>query len=611
MVEPVTVAMAGTAATKVLSNVMDDLYSFLKNKASFEIKKSNVERKMPALLQKMTDVRLVKTLWQIEYPVDVETFYCDSYLLIPSKIRENTKRRKVVNTSSLGSKRNFVIKGIAGQGKSILLRHLLVKELETGQRIPVFIEFRRIQKNEKIIDHINRFLDILEFPTDIEFFRHLLKSGKFVFFLDGFDEIPETDVTRLLNEIEFLASLSKDSQFIISTRPGTSIEMSSHFNLVSLDNLVGDEYIKFIKKLAPSSQYAKTLINAIKSHSSNISELLCTPLLITLLIISYKSYQTLPGQLSDFYESIFQILLQRHDGTKPGFIRPRLCSINDHQYREIFDVFCYKSKAASSMVFNYNQVYDLIQSALSITKLNEDVDCFLKDIKNVTCLLLEEGTQYRFIHKSVQEYYSASFIRTLPDNLVRVFYDACLNISLFKNWRQELLFLSEIDKYRYIKHFLIPHFESLLAIDPDVDLLAGPPSLTKSLMLSMLSYIEFGFTKNSYPIPVTFSRTTSASILAYETSVYKLFDPYIHDIFSERFNIDDIFDEKRKSLDEEDGEGEYKITAKEIIGNYEVPSIFETITNYLIKYYYERWLEAKDYITNRESNSLLIPMIIE
>ena len=65
MVEPVT-AMAGVAATKAFSNVVDDLYNFLKSKAEYTINKSNVTRKLPTLFSHMQNVRLVKTLWQVD-----------------------------------------------------------------------------------------------------------------------------------------------------------------------------------------------------------------------------------------------------------------------------------------------------------------------------------------------------------------------------------------------------------------------------------------------------------------------------------------------------------------------------------------------------------------
>ena len=101
--------------SKALSNVIDDLYTYLKSQASIRIKKADIRRRLPFLSDYIDGVRLVKTLWQIDKPVDVESFYCDSHVLLQT--RGKTAHRKKINfVSDLNSKGNFVIQGIAGQG---------------------------------------------------------------------------------------------------------------------------------------------------------------------------------------------------------------------------------------------------------------------------------------------------------------------------------------------------------------------------------------------------------------------------------------------------------------------------------------------------------------
>ena len=484
MVDPTTAAF---------SNVVDDLYNFLKSKAKYTLNKRNVTRKLPTLFSRMQNVRLVKTLWQFDTAVDVESFYCDSHVITPQTKGRQGLRLRIDKVSDFGQVGNILVKGIAGQGKSIFLRHLCIKEFESGKRIPIFIELRRILKNETIFDHISRYLDILDLPIDANLFKVLLQSGKFVFFLDGFDEIQEEHKQRTLNELENLSSYSGNSQFIITTRPNTSIEMSPAFDVFTLDDLIGKEYKTVINKLAGSHSYANTLIKAISANADEVLPLLSTPLLITLLIISYKSYPTLPEKLSGFYDSIFFVLLRRHDGTKPGFIRPRRCKINDNQYREIFDTLCFESKKSGKHFFDYRVMCELIKKSIERMNLIEDADCYLKDIIDVTCLILHEGNEYRFIHKSVQEYYAASFIKNRPDNLCKNFYTACMS-DLFTSatWGQELGFLSEIDKYRYSKYYLLPLCRKWLNVDNDNDLINGCPSTTNELIKHTVGLFVIG-----------------------------------------------------------------------------------------------------------------------
>lgn len=454
---------------KALSNVIDDLYSYLKSQALIRIKRADIQRKLPALCDYIENVRLVKTLWQIDKAVDVESFYCDSHVVLRRTRGKKTYRKRIDFVADLNSHDNFVIQGIAGQGKSILLRHLFVNQTLVGTHIPIFIELRRIQSNETLLTHISRFLRILDLPSDDALTQILLKSGKFMFFLDGFDEIPHDQMPSILNELEYLTSISRSCQFIVTSRLNSPVAMSPLFNVVLLDDLRGNEYQKVIRKLSDTKKYAGAVIARVRAQEPGVSELLCTPLLVTLLLVSYKSYQAIPIQLSDFYESIFMNLLQRHDGTKPAFSRPRKCSLNDNQYRHVFDAFCFESKKQDSKVFEYQQIYSFADKAMSLLDINEDVDAYIQDIKNITCLLLEESNQYRFIHGTVQEYYSASFIRSLPEPSALKFYQACLDPHKAYHWSQELAFLTDIDSYRHTKYFLLPLCSSSMGYEQEVD----------------------------------------------------------------------------------------------------------------------------------------------
>ena len=483
---------------KALSNVIDDLYTYLKTKASIKIRKADVKRKLPLLSDHMQSVRLVKTLWQIDKAVDVESFYCDSHVLVRTR-RGKLRRTKINTASDLGSDPNFVIQGIAGQGKSILLRHMLVNQAALGTHIPVFLELRRIQAGETLLTHISRFLQTLDLPAESRTIQALLTSGKFMFFLDGFDEIADSHVISILNELEHLASISHDCRFIVTSRPNSPVTMSPSFTVVSLDNLRANEYQKLVRKLSDDPIHANAIITAIRARATNISGLLCTPLLVTLLLMAYKSYQTIPIQLSDFYESVFISLLQRHDGTKPAFTRSRRCSLNDNQYRRVFDAFCFESKRQRTTLFTYQQIYSSVEQAMTRLGIKENPDSYINDIRSITCLLLEESHEYRFIHNTVQEYYAASFIRNLPEPSAMRFYNACQDYHTAVTWSQELRFLSEIDKYRYTKYLVLLKCSRAMGYDHQVDHpFVHPPETSLERTRSILGPWALIFTRDEH-----------------------------------------------------------------------------------------------------------------
>jgi hypothetical protein len=611
----------------MLNHVIDDLYDLIKDEVGKQVKKSIIIAKLPSLFNKIDSVRKVKTLWQLDTAVDVETFYCDSHLVFRKKGKTKETRKRIDTISDIDTKCNIVIKGIAGQGKSILLRHLCAREFEAGKRIPIFIELRRIQNNETLLEHINRFLDILEIPINQQLFKLLSKSGKFIFFFDGFDEIQEENRPRIINELEYLVSCAPDSQFIVSTRPNTAVEMSPYFSIYTLDDLEGNEYKKVIQKLAGSTEYAKNLIKTIEFRGSDIFGLLCTPLLVTLLLISYKSYQSLPEQLSDFYESIFIILLQRHDGTKAGFVRPRRCLINDNQYRRVFDAFCYQSKRQQNNPLDYDKVYRLIQEAMEITNIKDDPECYLKDIREVTCLLLHEGTEYRFIHKSVQEYYSASFIRSRPDTNAIKFYEACLDYKVYKNWQQELLFLSEIDKYRYNKYYWIPLCTRWLGVESALELKDGLPPLTRERLIMLLGSFALSFEKKKYSGINTVFWGFLDQVL-YPKETVDFLDREVVDIL---FSIDcqkvwtslslgeivvnndylrDYDNLITQAIDNDVWSGSSTISVQQLIEEGFIPDEFKKIARRIADSIYLKWEDASKYVKNQDSFNIISQMNI-
>lgn len=224
------IALAGIIGT--FNNVIDDVYDYGKAKLKQELSKAIVKKKIPELIRNQLDfVRCVKTLWQVDRAVDIDEFYCDSHLIAPSVDQDKKQRHLIKLSSDFSGSYNVAIRGIAGQGKSIFLRYLCIREFKAGQRIPIFIELRRIQKNESLFDHIRRFFEILNLSIDHDLFKVIAKSGKFIFFLDAFDEVNDNIKPKILNEIEYLASLCPDCQFIVTTRPSTAIEMSALFDV--------------------------------------------------------------------------------------------------------------------------------------------------------------------------------------------------------------------------------------------------------------------------------------------------------------------------------------------------------------------------------------------
>lgn len=445
---------------KAFEKTVQGLFSYLSQEGRSKIKQWSDKKKIGTLYQKIGKVRKVKTIWQVDKAVDLSEFYCDPHVLVKNS------RKTIWELSDFDTEDHLLIEGIAGQGKSIFLRFLCAQELMRGQYIPLFIELRRIDGTHSLEDRIFTTFKTLGLTVDEELFDALAESGRIVLLLDAFDEVPEELKSSVLTEIEDLAATREKLRVIVTSRPHQSVRASSYFTVVELDNLREMEYASVLRKLASGEEWAESLVNHIEQQATHIKELLCTPLMVTLLVLLYKSFQKLPARLSEFYDALFHTLLQRHDGTKPGFTRPRRCELDDNEYRYVFEALCILAKRNERQSLSTKEIQQIAKEAIKLCDFSVKPSAYVDDIVKITSLILREGDEHRFIHKTVQEYYTASFVQRKPEPWSSEFYGKIVESDAALGWWQELEFLSDIDSYRYSKYFLLPSILAFLDISP-------------------------------------------------------------------------------------------------------------------------------------------------
>lgn len=441
---------------KVLDKQLDDLYGLAKGRLQTALRKWKTTKNINLLYTKISTVQKVKTIWQIDKEVNLKTFY------YPSRLFVENKEIKANLVSKIPDEGNIVIQGTVGQGKSILMRYLCSQELRQGRAIPIFFELRKIQSGETLKFHILQLLDELGFEEPGEVFSFASKAGRLMLFLDGFDEVDPGRTLALISELEHLAKKYENLKIIVSSRPDSGIEKSAFFRVYKVCPLNPSDHPGFLDRLVKDEAQKKNILDAINSSAARIKSLLTTPLMMTLLVVTYKSEQKIPGQASEFYENLFQILLSRHNKTKPGYSRHRKCKeLTEKQLQEIFEAFCYLTSKDTLLDLSFDEVYEYAKRSSEIARIACSADHFVNDICKVACMVLEDGLAFRFIHKSVQEYYCASFIKRQPDELAKIFYSSLVEGS-HESWRYVLNFCNEIDKYRMTKYFTLPHMYKLL-----------------------------------------------------------------------------------------------------------------------------------------------------
>lgn len=136
----------------------------------------------------------------------------------------------------------------------------------------------------------------------------------------------------------------------------------------------------------------------------------------------------------------------------------------------MFEGICFLTKKEGQSWFEHRSIAYYTEESIQLTGHESDPDAALEDIAVITCLILQEGDEWRFVHKSVQEYHSACFIKQQPDEIARRFYENIRKslLSTWIKWEEVLLFLRQIDKYRCMKWLAIPGTCALLDLNQRV-----------------------------------------------------------------------------------------------------------------------------------------------
>jgi hypothetical protein len=78
---------------------------------------------------------------------------------------------------------------------------------------------------------------------------------------------------------------------------------------------------------------------------------------------------------------------------------------------QVFTAICFLTRKSEEGTLNVRQLNDITKRAIEIIGQDYAADKIVADIMTITCLILEEGGECKFIHKSVQEYHGHTLLK--------------------------------------------------------------------------------------------------------------------------------------------------------------------------------------------------------
>lgn len=395
-----------------------------------------------------------------------EPKYIYDFFEIPFLQKSHSEEFAVDSVDNILDISNFVIiQGTGGIGKSTLMKHLFINELEKKDLIPIFIELKDIndlEKGDDIYDIVFNKLDSLGGNVGKKYLEYALKSGCFLFLLDGYDEILTAQKDYFFKQLDVFCDKYPQNYYIISSRPYSEFIEFQRFTVLSTNPLSKIQAMDLIGKLEFDKDIKERFINALdenlyerhKSFASN-------PLLLNIMLLTYDNYAEVPEKLHLFYANAFETLYSKHDATKAGYRRELKSELSYDSFKKIFSYFCFITYAQAKTEFSYDELVAFLKK-VSINKLTFNIECYIFDLVNSLCVLYKEGLHYKFAHRSFQEYFTALFLKELPDKLMKKMAIQIIHTDVFRISNDSVFdMLYDMAEDRFEKNILLPILEEI------------------------------------------------------------------------------------------------------------------------------------------------------
>ena len=373
-----------------------------------------------------------------------------------------------------------IITGIGGMGKSMHMKNFCTDTIESAYKIPVFIQLRWFNNRnigEKPFEELiyERLIDF-GFKLEEKYFLYSLQGGKYVFLLDGFDEISKDRKAQIAVRIQAFTQRYSGNSFIISSRTTDDICGLNEYSVYSLCNMDMKQASHLIMKLEFPMDVKKRFIDKlVEDLYEKYRDFVSVPLLLSILFITYIGNTTIPDTLCEFFDLAFDTMLYRHDNLKAGFERPLSSGLSKADFEKVFMQFCFRTYFNDSYSFSETSLIDNIHAVSYVITKPFDEHAYKNDLVDILCMLIRDGFEYAFIHRSFQEYFAAvcvsdmieeeqealctEFIYSMqPENDEKIAYQYLLNpLESIRNKTIEFLtMLHDINPKRFEQIVLKP-----------------------------------------------------------------------------------------------------------------------------------------------------------
>jgi hypothetical protein len=344
-----------------------------------------------------------------------------------------------------GNNKAFILIDSAGMGKSTFSKYLITQLLYKSDRIPIFFELRKINEELDLIENLVKELDFPGNPFDRKLFYKLLELGKFVVIIDGFDEVSLDYQEEISNQIHNLSVKGGNNILILTSRPQDTLPdlvngMSLRFKVFTIHQAKS-----LLQKYDAVSKLdvGQRLINEIDNVPAKFIE---SPLLVSLLYRTFGVNNSIADRICTFYDEIYDALYKGHDLiNKNGYGREKKSALDFEDFRKLLRALCYYMMLNRKTSFeSRSEAIKYIDKAATISSMSPTSSYkYLDDLLVAVPLMQREGSEFKFFHKTILEYFAAEYL--VYDKASSKLVEKIFNSKLASSFEKVFEFLSDIN----------------------------------------------------------------------------------------------------------------------------------------------------------------------
>ena len=451
-------------ASKFMNAIFDEylspLISKIANKLKITYNEVKIDLEIPFQAYLTNSYEKYSKIKTIIYGIEPKKLY--DFFEIPF-LKKGSDIIKPTTTKILTDLSKFlIIEGSGGIGKSTLMKHLFLSELELKDYIPIFIELKdfndenHLNLEKLLLKKLNQFHNTFQ----EEYLDYALQSGCFLFLLDGYDELYSENQKEFFKKLNDFCDNYPENHYILSSRPYSESEFIEfqRFTVLKAAPFAKEQAISLITKIEyPDEELKDKFIRDLESglydrHKSFASN----PLLLNIMLSTYNDYAEIPQKLHLFYYQAFDTMLSKHDATK-SYRRKMLSDLSSDTFKECFAIFCFLTYQKAKTEFTFPEIEEIFKKFPPRIKNVLNIGDFIDDLGNALCVLYREGNRYKFTHRSFQEYFVAYFLNIQTDSKMRDYSFLLIESGKFSTSADSVFpMLEDMSTQRFNNNILIP-----------------------------------------------------------------------------------------------------------------------------------------------------------